>query len=313
VSVRALVSCVQMQAEIDAFRDVLAQNGIDVELPTVVQQLDEAQLLEIIGDFEGVIAGDDHFTARVLQQGMRLRIVSKWGVGRDNIDLVEAARLGIKVTNTPGTLSDEVADVCVGYLIMLARQLHLVDRGVRRGEWPKPRGVSLGEKTLGIVGLGEIGRALARRALSMGMLVLGHDLRPQQCEIAERMGVGVTELKELLAESDFVSLNCPLTLDNRRMIDDEALALMRPGAHLVNTARGGLVDQAALIEALEAGQLAGAALDVFEIEPLPQDSPLRDMDQVILGSHNSSNTRQANYRASEVAVRNLIVGLGRQA
>lgn len=312
MSQRVLISCLQMQAEIDSFREMFVQRGIEIDLPNVVQQLNEAQLLEIIGEYDGVIAGDDYFTAQVLRAAKRLRVLSKWGVGMDNIDRVAADQLGIRVTNTPDTLSEEVADVCVGYLIMLARRLHLVDRGVRLGKWPKPIGTSLGGKTLGIVGLGGIGRALAKRAIAMGMVVLGHDIGARQCALAEEMGVKVTELKEVLSASEFVSLNCPLTSENRHMVNAEALDLMPPGCFIVNTARGGLVDQSALVAALESGHLAGAALDVFEVEPLPPDSPLRRMDQVLLGSHNGSNTHQANYRVSGVAVDNLLNGLGVQ-
>lgn len=289
---------------------LLVEHGITVDLPVVSQQLNETELIRIIGDFDGVIAGDDFFTKRVLQQAVRLQILSKWGVGMDNIDRSEAARLGIKVTNTPDTLSGEVADVCLGYLVMLSRQLHLVDRAVREGKWPKPTGDSLAGRTLGIVGLGGIGCAFGERALAMGMIVLGFDISASQCHAASRSGMHPVALDELLHNADFISLNCPLSTENRHLINERSLAGVKTGSYLINTARGGLVDEAALIAGLKSGRIAGAALDVFEIEPLPADSPLRHFDQCILGSHNSSNTAQANYRVSEKAVQNLLTGLG---
>jgi D-3-phosphoglycerate dehydrogenase len=306
---RVLITCPQMQRHAAAYVERLAGRGIAVETPPVVQQLSEDELVTIIGRYDGVIAGDDPFTARVLQQATRLRVISKWGVGVDNIDREAAAGLGILVTNTPGTFGDEVADVIVGYLVMLARGLHRTDAGTRAGGWPKIEGFSLACRTLGIVGLGSIGLALARRAEAMGMVTLGFDVSPEQQDLGRRHGVAVVSLDGLLERADIVSLCCPLTSENRHMLDARAFACMKRGAYLVNTARGPLVDEAALVEALRSGQLAGAALDVFEEEPLPASSPLRELDGVILGAHNASNTIDAVRRVNELAIENLLAGL----
>ena len=245
----------------------------------------------------------------MLEHATRLRIVSKWGVGVDNIDLEAAAELGIRVTNTPGTFGDEVADVVIGYLVLLARQLHRTDAGTRAGHWPKIQGFSLAGRTLGIVGLGSIGQAVARRAVAMGMTVLGSDVSDAQADRARSLGVEVVALDDLQRRSDIVTLCCPLTADNRHLFDAAAFARMKPGSYLINTARGPLVDEEAIIDALQAGHLAGAALDVFEEEPLPASSPLRGLDSVILGAHNASNTSDAVLRVNEIAMVNLLDGL----
>jgi D-3-phosphoglycerate dehydrogenase len=230
-------------------------------------------------------------------------------VGTDAIDLTAAAELGIRVTNTPGMFGDEVADVVIGYLIMIARHLHLTDRAVRAGEWAKPEGLSLAGRVLGVIGLGDIGRAVARRALAMGMRVVGSEIDAANGAIASQLGVAVMDPDALFADADVVSLNCPLTPDTHHLVNGPRLDRMKRGAWIINTARGGLIEEAALVSALADGQIGAAALDVFEIEPLPTSSPLRQFDQVILGTHNSSNTIEAGHRTSEGAIDNLIRGL----
>lgn len=307
---RVLVTCPQMQVAWPGYAQEFAALGIEVDLPPVTQALSEPELVAIIDRYDGVIAGDDQFSAPVLERATRLRILSKWGVGVDGIDRAAADRLGIPVTNTPGTFDGEVADVCVGYLVLLTRGLHLLDRGVRDGGWPKIEGRSLGGTTLGILGLGGIGSALARRAQAMEMTVLGWDPVPAAQERARAAGVEVVPFDELVGRVDHLSLNCPLTADNRHVVNARTLALARPGLRLVNTGRGPLVDEAALVDALRSGVVSAAALDVLETEPLPASSPLREFPQVIFGSHNASNTREGVARVSELAVRNLLAGLG---
>ncbi len=306
---RIVISCRQLQRTLADHRPRLDERGAELILPAVEQQLTEPELLELLPGVDGIIAGDDHLTRTVLERADRLRIVSKWGVGTDSIDLVAAAELGIRVTNTPGMFGDEVADVVIGYLVMLARHLHTIDAAARAGEWAKPTGVSLAGRTLGVVGLGHIGQGVARRALAMGMRVLGSEVDPGNRASASELGVEVTSVESLLAASDVVSLNAPLTPDTRHLLNADTLALMQRGASVINTARGGLIDEPALVAALRSGQVGAAALDVFEVEPLPIGSPLRELDQVILGSHNGSNTLEAGHRTSARAIDNLIRGL----
>ena len=306
---RVLITCPQMQRTARPHVERLERLGIRVELPEVEQQLSEADLLPMIARFDGMIAGDDVVSAAVLKAAPRLRVVAKWGVGMDNIDRSAAASLGIRVVNTPDVFAEEVADVALGYLILLARGLHLIDRAVREGTWRKIEGVTLAGRTLGIVGLGSIGRATARRGIAVGMTVLGADPLEASRDEAARLGVEVVELDDLVAASDAISLHCPLTDATWHMMDAARLARMQPGSWIINTARGHVIDEAALIATLRAGRLAAAALDVYETEPLPADSPLRKMDQVILGSHNASNTRQAVERVNVLATENLLRGL----
>jgi D-3-phosphoglycerate dehydrogenase len=304
-----LITCPQLQRTIDEHRARLEGEGIDIVLPRVVQQLSERELMVLLPGTDGIIVGDDPLTAQVLAHADRLRVISKWGVGIDNIDLSAAAQMGIRVTNTPGMFGDEVADVVIGYLILLARQLHRVDALARSGEWPKIEGISLAGRALGIVGLGAIGRAVATRTLAMGMHVFGTDIDEANAAAGAALGVRLASPEELLPQVDVLSLNCPLTEDNRHMINAGTLGTMRRGAWIINTARGPLIEERALVDALASGVVGGAALDVFEVEPLPADSPLRRFDSVILGSHNGSNTAEAVRRTSLRAIQNLVDGL----
>ena len=307
---RVLVSCVQMQRELPKFEGEFAARGIELVVPEVRQQLSEAELLRIMPDIDGVIVGDDKFTSAVLEAAPRLQILSKWGIGLDSIDQEAAARLGITVTNTPGVFADDVANVATCYILMLARGLHRVDAAVRAGTWLKVEGESLRGKVLGLVGLGSIGRATAERGRALGMAVVGSDPAEPARAAAEAAGVRTAPLEEVLAAADYLVLSCPLTPETHHLIDAGALSAMKPGAKLINVARGPIVDEPALVEALRSGRLAGAALDVFEVEPLPANSPLRELPEVILGAHNGSNAKEAVERTSRLAVQNLLANLG---
>jgi D-3-phosphoglycerate dehydrogenase len=305
-----LVTCRQMQNCIEEFRERFERHGVSLVLPPIVQQLSETELAGMIGDFDAIIAGDDPITATVLERATRLKVVAKWGIGTDGIDLPAAQRLGIPVINTPAVFGDEVADVALGYVILLARQLHRIDAGVRAGEWPKPEGLTLHGKRLGVFGFGSIGRAVAARGRGFGMEILATDAAGIPAADATQLGVRPVDEPALFAEADFLVLCSPLTPETRHVVSDENLARMRPTSFVVNVARGPLVDETALHRALAEGRIAGAALDVFEVEPLPADSPLRAGENCILGSHNASNTREGVLRASAQAVANTLVALG---
>lgn len=303
---RVLVTCRQMQGCMDAFEDRFADRGIEVVMPEVVQQPSEDELIEILGEFDGMIAGDDPLTARVLENAGRLSAISKWGVGTDGIDKEAAERLGITVTNTPGVFGGEVADLAIGYIVMLARQLHRIDESVKSGGWLKVEGKSLAGASVGIVGLGDIGLAIVERAKGFSMRTRGSDPSPEACAAAEARGTEAVEFDQLLPSTDFLVLCCPLTESNRHIVSDAALGAMPEGGFVINVARGPLVDETALARSLKSGHTAGAALDVFEEEPLPAASPLRRFPQCVFGSHNGSNTTESNLRASAKAVDNLL-------
>ncbi len=306
---RVLITCIQMQNCFDEFRPAFEERGIEAVLPPVVQQPSEDELVQLIGNFDGMIAGDDPLTARVLAQARRMRIISKWGIGTDGIDKDAARAAGIAITNTPAVFGDEVADVALGYVVMLARQLHRMDASVKAGGWLKHEGRSLAGNTLGIAGFGSIGQAVARRAVGFGLEVVAHDIAQSARQAATDLSVALVDQYTLFARSDFLVLCCPLTTETHHLVNARSLALMPRDSYLVNVARGPLVDEAALVQALSDGGLAAAALDVFEEEPLPAHSPLRAFKQCVFGSHNGSNTREAVLRASARAVENLFNGL----
>jgi D-3-phosphoglycerate dehydrogenase len=298
---------------LDHCQERFQQEGFDVHVPEFQQQMSEAGLCDLIADFDGVIAGDDPFTAKVLDIGKKgkLKALAKWGIGVDAIDLAAAKDLGIFTSNTPNVFGDEVADVALGYTILLARQLHRMDAAVRQGQWLKIQGTSLRGKVAGIVGVGSIGKAIARRLQVLGMDLLGYDVFPIDPTFCQETGLQPVGLPDLLQNSDLIVLACNLTPDNYHLLNQSAFDQMKSGVWLVNVARGGLIDETALIPALKSGKVARAALDVFESEPLTADHPLNQFDQVIRGSHNGSNTREAVLRVNQLAIDNLVRDLKR--
>jgi len=311
MSLKVLVSCPHLQRTIDNYRDLFSQNGVEIDLPEVDQNLSEADLIKIIDQYDGVIAGDDVFSEKVLLHASKLKVISKWGVGVDSIDLEAAKRLGITVSNTPNVFGDEVADLVIGYIILLSRKMHLIDRSVRNGLWKDAqiRGISLRGKTLGVIGVGSIGKAVVERAKALGMITLGYDVYPISESFVKQTGLKQVTLNELLQKADFISLNCNLTPGNKHMLSKKEFDMMKSPVYIINTARGALIDESSLIQALAEGKVAGAALDVFEHEPLPGDNSLRQFENCIFGAHNSSNTYEAILRTNELAIKNLFSGL----
>lgn len=299
-----LVTCRQMQVELPRHRERIEQLGYEVIAPKLLgrQQFTAAELLEYSDRLVGIIAGDDQLDRTFFAGAPNLKTVIRWGIGMDSVDHEAARDHGVTVRNTPGVFGHEVADATFGYILNLVRGYIAVDAAVRRGEWPKVEGVTLAGARLGIVGFGAIGGEIAKRAKGFGMDVVASDPFID----AAQAGVSVVALHELLATSRFIVLACPLTPQTFHLIDAQRLALVRPDAYLVNVARGPVVLEKALVDALKTGRLAGAALDVFEIEPLPMDSELRTLPNVVLGAHNASNTREGVVRASDQAVEFLI-------
>lgn len=301
---RVLVTCPPMLGMIDSFRPRFAAHGVEVVPARVVQTLSEDELCALLPDFDGWIIGDDPATRRVFEAGRagRLRAAVKWGIGVDNVDFAACRALGIPITNCPGMFGGEVADVAMSYVVALARETFQIDRGVRAGQWPKPRGLSLAGRTLALVGLGDIGRHVAHRALASDLRVIGYDpAAPSSPD-----GVARAEWPARLEEADFVVFTCALNAANRHMFDAAALARCKDGVRVVNVARGPLIDEVALAAALRGGKVHSAALDVFEAEPLPAHSALRALPNTVFGSHNGSNTVDGVVRCSEFAIDTLM-------
>lgn len=309
MSWRVLISAPYMLPVLDTFRPRLELAGVEIVTVPVRERLSEAELLPIIGTLDGVICGDDQFTAQVLRRAEKLKVISKWGTGIDSIDSRAAASLGIRVCNVPGAFTDPVADTVLGYMLCFARRLPWMDRDVREGHWRKPATVSLGECTLGVIGVGNIGKAVVSRALSFGMRVIGSDPAPMPPAWLAETGAAMVSMPALLEEADFVSLNCDLNPTSFHLIGRVELARMKRSACLVNTARGPLIDEPALVSALRDGRIAGAALDVFEVEPLPIDHPLRTLDGCLLAPHNANGSPAAWARVHERAISGLLDGL----
>ena len=219
------------------------------------------------------------FTAAVFAACPKLRMVSIWGTGTDNIDLASAAAHGVTVTNTPGVAAPSIAEHTLALLLAVARKIPKLDAQVRQGQWPRGAMIQLTGKTVGVIGLGAIGQRFARLAQGVGMKVVAWTMHPRD------LGFELVELDRLLRESDVVSLHLRLSDQTRGFLGRDRIAAMKPGAILVNTARGPIVDEAAMIEALKSGHLAGAGLDVFDVEPLPEGHPLAAVDNVVLSPH----------------------------
>lgn len=266
---------------------------------------DEDELIGILEGIDGAIVSIDPFTAKVLGTTDRLRVISRTGVGYDSIDVAAATRKWIAVCTTPGTNNLAVAEFAFALLLACSRKLPENLAEVRAGRWTRHQGLDLMGATLGIVGLGSIGKEVARRARAFGMRVLAFDPARDEAFAAEH-AVSYTSLEELLRASDFVSLHLFLDASTRHLISAERLGLMKPSAYLINTSRGGVVDQEALAQALAEKRIAGAALDVFETEPLQDDSPLRKLDNVYLAPHVAGQTVGSAKAMGEMAAENVI-------
>lgn len=266
-------------------------------------RLDEEALIELLRDVDALITGDLPISERVMAASPRLKVIAKHGVGVDAFDIAGATRQGVAICNSVGSNSQAVADSAMAYMLALARGLFEGDRIMRSHQWRRIAPPDFNHRTLGIIGFGQIGRLVARRARGFDMRILAYDVRPDPAAAAE-LGVSLVPLETLLRESDFVTLHCSLTPEARHMINARTLALMKPTAFLVNTARGALVDEQALYEALVSGRLAGAGLDVREQEP-PPPSPLDDLPNVIQGPHLAGMSPDALKAMSMLAAENV--------
>ena len=306
---RVLITAPYLVPVLDEFRSRLKAEGVEIVRTQVRERLGEEELLPLFGTIDGVVCGNDQITERVLRAAPRLKVISKWGTGIDSIDARAAAELGIRVCNTPNAFTNPVADTALGYVLCFARGLPWMDHDIRNGLWTKRDAVSLNECTLGVVGVGNIGKAVIRRAVAFGMTVLGTDPVPVPASFIDDTRLTMMSLPALLESCDFVSLHCDLNPTTFHLIGRAELARMRSSAYLINTARGPVIDELVLIEALREGRIAGAALDVFEAEPLPAASPLRTMKNCLLAPHNANSDLAARKRVHESTIANLLKGL----
>jgi D-3-phosphoglycerate dehydrogenase/(S)-sulfolactate dehydrogenase len=304
---RILITSVFLKAGDDVDRYLTSQGFETVYRPWHGGRTEE-EMIDLLRGIDGAIVSTDPFTARVIQAADRLRVISRTGVGYDAVDVPAATKRGVVVTTTPGVNRHAVADWALSLILCCARRVPENLAEVQRRAWARHEGMDLDGKTLGVVGLGTIGKEVAKRARAFGMRLLAFDL-VQDRPFAKEQGVAYVPLEELLRQSDFVSIHCFLNAATRHLINRERLLLMKPTAYLINTARGGIVDTEALYQALQTKRIAGAGLDVFEGEPLRPDSPLRALENVYLSPHCAGSTADARQRSGTMAAENLIRGL----
>jgi glyoxylate reductase len=310
-----------------AFRVYVTSNEVPEQALEIIRQVADVKvndrdgtparevLLREVAEVDGLYCNiNERIDAELLDAGKRLRIVASMSVGFDHIDLEGATKRGIMATHTPGVLTEAVADETFGLMLVLARRLVEADRYVRDGSWKlkwSPMmlvGRDVYAKTLGIYGLGRIGVAVARRAKGFGMKVVYHDaIRNEEAERA--LGIEFKSKEEVIRESDFLSVHVPYTPETKNSIGEREFGMMKKTAYLINTARGGVVDEKALVAALDAGLLAGAALDVFEREPVDVSNPLLRMKNVVVAPHLASGSIESRTAMAVLAANNLVAGL----
>jgi D-3-phosphoglycerate dehydrogenase len=306
-----LITAPYILPEFERFRYIFDEAGVDVIVEDVDERLDEEALLQYAGQIDGTICGDDKYSKEVIEEFTpRLKVISKWGTGIDSIDQDAAASLGVQVLNTPAAFTNPVADTVLEYVLIFSRKGPLMDRSMKDGQWKKLHTKALNECVLGVIGVGNIGKAVLRRAKAFEMELLGNDIVEIHKDFLDEVGVEMTSLSDLISRSDFVSINCDLNPTSFRLINAETIQYFKSDAVLINTARGPILEQSVIIEALQSGKLAGAALDVFEDEPLPKDSPLLEMEHVMLAPHNANSSPAAWEKVHINTIRNLFNGLG---
>jgi D-3-phosphoglycerate dehydrogenase len=282
---------------------LLRSNGFRVILNPFKRKLKQEEIVKLARDCVGIIAGTEPLTKEVLERLPKLKAISRCGAGMDNIDLEVARERGIAVQGTPDAPTQAVAELTIALILNLLRQISFMDKKVHEGAWIKKMGQLLSGKTVGIIGLGRIGRRVAELLKPFGVTILASELKPDR-EWAGKHGIHLTSLEELLKKSDVVTLHIPYTKQNRNLINAEKLKTMRKGAILINTSRGGLINEEALYRFLKNGWLAGAALDTMEQEPYL--GPLSELENVTLTPHIGSYALEARVRMETEAAKNLV-------
>ncbi len=281
--------------------ELLRNKGYEVIVNNTGKQHSYERFCELASDVEGIILGVDQVDSNMLENSKQLKVISRFGVGVDNIDLEKAKELGIEVKRAIGPNATSVAELTMGLFFTLARDIYSNIREVKEGQWNKTSGMELLNRTVGIVGLGAIGREVARIARGIGMNVIAYDpFVDKECDVEMKT------FEELMEESDFVTLHMPLTHENKHIVNKQTLSLMKPSAFLVNTARGDLVNEEDLYQALTNGVIAGAAEDVFSVEPPAKDEKLLQLDNFLLCAHIASLTKNAEINTINLTVSNLL-------
>lgn len=287
--------------------ELLQEKGYEIVINPYGRILTQEEMIKEIEDVDGIIVGVDPLNAEVLKHAKKLKVISKYGVGTDNIDIEYAKNNNIAVTITRGANSDAVADYAFSLMISAARKLIPIDKGCRKLNWGKVTTIGVYDKTLGLIGLGNIGKGVAKRAQGFNMKVLAYDLFKDE-EFASKNDIEYVTIERILKEADFISLHLPLTKDTEHIIGEKELKMMKKTAVIVNTARGGLIDENALCNALKDNEIWGAGVDVFEHEP-PNNEQLLILDNIVIGSHCAASTFEAVDNMGIMASQNIINNL----
>jgi len=287
---KILLSAPYMLMEGDKFESFFKENNLDVTYADIVEHMSEQELLETIADYDGAICGDDPYTREVLSKASRLKVISKWGTGIDTIDIDAAKELGIKICNTPNAFSHPVSDTTLAFMLSFARNVPINTENIKKGIWQKTQCFTLGEKVLGIIGLGNIGTQVAKRANAFGMKILGNDIRVIPPIILEQYEIEMVEKSEIYKRADFITIHCDLNDGSYQLLNAKAFEQMERKPYIINTARGGHIDQTAMIHALELDLISGAGLDVFGTEPVDVNDKIIKFNNVLLAPHNSNSS-----------------------
>lgn len=276
----------------------------------VKERLKEHDLLRLIENIDGIMCGDDEFTRKVINAANRLKVISKWGTGIDSIDKEYAKKKGIKINNTPNAFTEPVADTTLGMILNFARNISLIDDNMKKGKWEKISCKSLCELTLGIIGLDNIGKAVAKRANAFGMKILGNDIKQIDKNFLQKYQINFVDKETIYKNADFITLHCTLNKSSYHLVTKKELKLMRNETFLINTARGALINTKDLERAIINKEIVGVGLDVFEKEPLEIDSIFRKYSNCITSPHNANNSPYFWNRVHDNTIKNLIEGLG---
>lgn len=286
------------------YLDELREFSEDLIFNETGKPLTEEELIPLLKDCDGYIAGLDFVTRKAIESAPNLKVISRYGVGYERVDIEAAKENGVVVTNTPGANSEAVGELTVGLIISLARRIPYLNEQTRSGEWIRSTGIELKDKTIGIVGLGAIGKVVARCAKGFGMKIKAYDpfIDTQYCKDND---IEIRSFDEIIAESNMISLHLPLNDETKHIINKETINKLQKGTIIINTSRGGLIDEDAAYEALKSGKLGGLGLDAFEVEP-PKESPLFGLDNVVVTPHTGAHTKEATDNMARMSVRNLI-------
>lgn len=306
---KVLISAPYMHREKEKVLKMLEEYPFNVTWLPVVERLEEADLLPVISEYQGIVCGDDRITSKVIDAAKNLKAIVKWGTGIDSIDKEYAESKGIKVFRTTNAFSEPVADSALALMLNEVRNITRNDKVVKEGKWDKPQGYMLAEKVIGIIGFGDVGRAVAKRLMAFGPKVLVNDIKILPDDLLKSFNVTHVSKEQIFKECDVITLHCDLNPTSLHILNKDAFAQMKKKPYIINTARGPLIKEEDLVAALRSGQISGVGIDVFECEPLPKDNPLRKIENVTASCHNTNSSPLCWEKIHKNSLKMMLEGL----